>query len=144
MTYRIPSANTKLDKVMDTDKFSEIEEAILDGKYSWACVLMLRLAGHNPLDYMPSRTYSRLLKQNRDMILQKQASMMSNGTKALNARQRLSQIKDLAYVETLGKKTSQVHGGDQEQQFIAELEEEESMLKKLADYLRRDCLVSLW
>ncbi|NEQ62661.1 MAG: hypothetical protein F6K53_36910, partial [Moorea sp. SIO4A1] len=48
------------------------------------------------------------------------------------------------YVETLGKKTSQVHGGDQEQQLIAELEEEESMLKKLADYLRRDCLVSLW
>ncbi|EGJ28524.1 MULTISPECIES: HetP family heterocyst commitment protein [Moorena] len=144
MTYRIPSANTKLDKMMDIDKFSEIEEAILDGKYSWACVLMLRLAGHNPLDYMPSRTYSRLLKQNRDMILQKQASMMTNSNKVLNARQRLSQIKDLAYVETLGKKTSQVHGGDQEQCLITELEEEESILKKLTDYLRQDCLVSLW
>lgn len=36
--------------------------AILDGKYSWACVLMLQLMGHNPSEYIPYRTYTRLVK----------------------------------------------------------------------------------
>jgi hypothetical protein len=40
----------------------QIITAILEGKYSWACVLMLRLTGHNPSEYMPYRTYARLMK----------------------------------------------------------------------------------
>lgn len=40
-------------------------EAILQGKYSWACVLILRSAGYNPLHYIPYRTYKRIIQENR-------------------------------------------------------------------------------
>lgn len=43
---------------------SEVIKAIVEGKYSWACVLMLRSCGYNPLHYIPYRTYQRLLKEN--------------------------------------------------------------------------------
>lgn len=43
-------------------EIEQITTAILDGKYSWACVLMLRMMGHNPSEYMPYRTYTRLMK----------------------------------------------------------------------------------
>ncbi len=52
------------DNKVDTEQFNQVVEAILSGKYSWACVLMLRFAGYNPLDYIPYRTYNRLLKDN--------------------------------------------------------------------------------
>ncbi len=41
----------------------QVIQAILEGKYSWACVLMLRTMGHNPSEYMPYRTYTRLMKE---------------------------------------------------------------------------------
>lgn len=44
------------------DQFIQIIEAILEGRYSWACVLLLRFAGFNPLHYIPYRTYNRLIK----------------------------------------------------------------------------------
>lgn len=55
---------TKLDKAMTNEQFEQIVEAILAGKYSWACVLILRSAGYNPLHYIPYRTYNRLIKDN--------------------------------------------------------------------------------
>jgi hypothetical protein len=51
-------------KGINPQQFDQIVEAILAGKYSWACVLMLRVAGYNPLHYIPYRTYNRLLKEN--------------------------------------------------------------------------------
>lgn len=48
---------------LDPEQFTAVIDAILDGKYSWACVLLLRFAGHNPLHYIPYRTYNRLLKE---------------------------------------------------------------------------------
>lgn len=65
MNYQLSCSKTKLDKTMTTEQFNDIVEAILDGKYSWACVLILRFAGYNPLHYIPYRTYNRLLKDNR-------------------------------------------------------------------------------
>lgn len=56
--------STKQDKVMTQEQFNQIVEAIVDGKYSWACVLILRFADFNPLHYIPYRTYKRLLKEN--------------------------------------------------------------------------------
>lgn len=50
------------DKFMDEEQFEEIVEAILAGQYSWACVLILRAGGYNPLHYIPYRTYNRLIK----------------------------------------------------------------------------------
>ena len=66
------SSNTKLERVMTTEQFNqmtteefnEIVTAIVVGKYSWACVLILRVAGYNPLHYLPYRTYKRLVKDN--------------------------------------------------------------------------------
>ncbi len=43
-------------------EIEQIITAILEGKYSWACVLMLRQMGHNPSEYIPYRTYTRLVK----------------------------------------------------------------------------------
>jgi hypothetical protein len=44
--------------------FADVIAAISEGKYSWACVLMLRASGYNPLHYMPYRTYNRIIKAN--------------------------------------------------------------------------------
>jgi hypothetical protein len=52
-------------KVMSPDQFEQVVRAILEGKYSWACVLILRFAGYNPAHYIPYRTYKRLIKSNR-------------------------------------------------------------------------------
>ena len=52
-----------LDKTIHSEQFDQVIEAILAGKYSWACVLMLRFAGYNPLHYIPYRTYNRLIKE---------------------------------------------------------------------------------
>lgn len=49
---------------MNSAQLNQIVEAILAGKYSWACVLILRFAGYEPLHYIPYRTYNRLLKEN--------------------------------------------------------------------------------
>ena len=49
---------------MNNKQFEEVIKAILAIKYSWACVLMLRFHGYEPSEYMPYRTYIRLLKEN--------------------------------------------------------------------------------
>lgn len=55
----------KLDEVLESEQITQIVKAILEGKYSWACVLILNFYGYNPLHYIPYRTYKRLIKQNR-------------------------------------------------------------------------------
>lgn len=64
MNSQAAYSNTKFDKTMKPEQFTQIVEAILAGKYSWACVLLLRFAGYNPLHYIPYRTYNRLIKEN--------------------------------------------------------------------------------
>ncbi len=49
---------------MNKNQIEEIIKAILARQYSWACVLMLRYNGYDPLNYIPYRTYIRLLKKN--------------------------------------------------------------------------------
>ena len=120
MTHQIPSYNTKLDKAMSQEQLNQIVEAILAGKYSWACVLILRFAGYNPLHYIPYRTYNRLLKDNcqvgrpsankPDTINNNQkVPNLSNGASAKGC---LSQINDLAYLEVMGKQQAHVRGGN--------------------------------
>jgi hypothetical protein len=64
MTQDFYLANFKPDRVMQPEHFEQIVAAIIEGKYSWACVLILRFAGYNPLHYFPYRTYKRLIKNN--------------------------------------------------------------------------------
>jgi hypothetical protein len=47
----------------ETQDTEQIISAILLGKYSWACVLMLRRMGYNPMDYIPYRTYKRIMDE---------------------------------------------------------------------------------
>ena len=120
MNSPMPFYNTKLDKGMKPEQFTEIVDAILAGKYSWACVLLLRFSGYNPLQYIPYRTYNRLLKENC------QVGMGNNQTQSLNAsnhysephekssQKGLSKISDLAYLEVVGEQNARVKGGNLE------------------------------
>ncbi len=49
---------------MNNKQVEEVIKAIISRKYSWACVLILRFHGYDPVDYIPYRTYIRLLKEN--------------------------------------------------------------------------------
>ena len=117
----VVSRQSTLDKVMESDKFEQIVEAILAGKYSWACVLILRFAGYNPLHYIPYRTYNRLMKSNSQKItlnqLQKhslnkeQKSLAVKSSKA-SFNQPSYKVNDLSYLEVVPRQDKQVHGGN--------------------------------
>ncbi|NJO93321.1 MAG: HetP family heterocyst commitment protein [Hydrococcus sp. RM1_1_31] len=95
MSQQFAYSQTKQNKAMTNEQFEQIVEAILAGKYSWACVLILRFAGYNPLHYIPYRTYNRLLKDN-----------------CLQSRSKpISQIKDLNYTEEVEREAATVAGG---------------------------------
>jgi hypothetical protein len=115
------NSNSKLDKAMSQEQFNQIVEAILAGKYSWACVLILRFAGYNPLHYIPYRTYNRLQKENcqhgrasgnkTDSINNTSHPGVSTLSNSAAAKGCLSQINDLAYLEVMGKQQAEVRGG---------------------------------
>lgn len=67
MNQKISSSNTNVNKTIKSEQFNQIVEAILEGKYSWACVLLLRFAGYNALHYIPYRTYNRLTKEHEQI-----------------------------------------------------------------------------
>ncbi|MBD2520245.1 HetP family heterocyst commitment protein [Nostoc sp. FACHB-973] len=64
MNYQISSSQKNFQKAITPEQFEQVIEAITDGRYSWACVLILRFVGYNPLHFIPQRTYSRLIKEN--------------------------------------------------------------------------------
>ncbi|MBX9256870.1 HetP family heterocyst commitment protein [Desmonostoc muscorum CCALA 125] len=64
MTQNITGYQTQMGRKINNEQIEQILKAIIAGKYSWACVLILRFAGYNPIDYIPYRTYIRLLKNN--------------------------------------------------------------------------------
>lgn len=64
MNHQIPYSSANVNKKMDSEQLTQVVAAIVEGKYSWACVLILRFAGYNPLHYIPYRTYNRLMKEN--------------------------------------------------------------------------------
>ncbi|MDJ0732806.1 MAG: HetP family heterocyst commitment protein [Nostocaceae cyanobacterium] len=108
-------ANT-FDNKVDTEQFNQVVEAILSGKYSWACVLMLRFAGYNPLDYIPYRTYNRLLKDNSqenvvnqqpqtNVEIAKESSVKKSDTN--HSQNRLGKMKKLAYLEVIAQQKNQ-------------------------------------
>ncbi|BAY26293.1 heterocyst differentiation protein [Calothrix sp. NIES-2100] len=108
MNQDISSISSKLKNSLPPEQFDQVVEAILAGKYSWACVLMLRFAGYNPLHYIPYRTYNRLLKENSLMnrAQKQQNSSMNQDLESSDKRSDtnvspscLSKITDLAYRE---------------------------------------------
>lgn len=94
-----------LDRKMTPEEFTEVINAIAEGKYSWACVLILRIAGYNPLHYIPYRTYNRLIK---DHLREQQQA--GNREPVQEPSQTLRVIKDLEYLEVA--KPAKVRGGN--------------------------------
>lgn len=120
MTQQIPYPNPKFQKTISSEEFNKIVEAILDGKYSWACVLMLRFAGHNPLQYIPYRTYNRLLKENSDVdnlnpskmeLVKPPSQSRVAPSDNHSSRKSSSKIVDLGYLEPVSEKSAQIRGG---------------------------------
>ncbi|MGK7935785.1 MAG: HetP family heterocyst commitment protein [Xenococcaceae cyanobacterium] len=109
--YAVAGRNP-LDKVTDSSKFNLVVEAIIAGKYSWACVLMLRFAGYNPLLYIPYRTYNRLMKKNsqQSTLDPRQKHGLKEEQKSL-AVQPSYQIDDLSYLETISQQDKEINGG---------------------------------
>jgi hypothetical protein len=113
------SANiNNLDKKIHPEQFDQVVEAILAGKYSWACVLMLRFVGYNPMHYIPYRTYNRLLKENsreRKTNSQLNENITSQNSNTHLQPHRLSQIKDITYLEIENQTKTMVSANNREQ-----------------------------
>ena len=119
------NSNRNVDKAMNPEQFTQVVEAILDGKYSWACVLILRFTGYNPLHYIPYRTYNRLMKDNSPTNRNKGCNSYSHAglqPKPEHAYQGCtSKIEDLSYLEPLEKHTKvsqKISGGNRSHFFI--------------------------
>jgi hypothetical protein len=122
MSYQISSSQTAYQKAISPEQLNQVIEAITEGRYSWACVLLLRFVGYNPLHFIPQRTYSRLIKENnppqstlisnatsRNLSASLQSSMNSSAQRT--SSQVLNKINDLDYMETSDKKQISLSGG---------------------------------
>jgi hypothetical protein len=132
MNQSKPSISSNFDKAINPEQLDQVVEAILAGKYSWACVLMLRFAGYNPLHYIPYRTYNRLLKENSpsEKSHQQRSDHLciakSNNEKRSDGNlspSSLSKIKDLAYLEVVGKQKREIRGGNMDEWLSAQISE---------------------
>lgn len=115
MNQDIAGTNHKLETKIHPEQLDQVVEAILAGKYSWACVLMLKFVGYNPMHYIPYRTYNRIVKEN---------SQMSKSSGKINEKEKkneaniaprcLSKIKDIAYREVGVKQKTEVASNTRE------------------------------
>jgi hypothetical protein len=117
--------NRNVDKAMTPEQFTQVVEAILDGKYSWACVLILRFTGYNPLHYIPYRTYNRLMKDNCPSNRNKGCSTYRHTglqpSPDSSYQSCASKIEDLSYLEPLEKHTKvgqKISGGNRSRFFM--------------------------
>lgn len=115
MNYHHPSFNTDRATVMTMEQLDQVVDAILAGKYSWACLLILRFVGYNPMHYIPYRTYNRLVKENLQSCHPEKTPMLSHKSadspSASKSDKRSASIEDLAYLEPLDRQKVQLTGG---------------------------------
>ncbi|MBN4002907.1 HetP family heterocyst commitment protein [Nostoc sp. LPT] len=135
MNQDITGISSNLDKTVKAQQFDKVVEAILAGKYSWACVLMLRFGGYNPLHYIPYRTYNRLLKENSqaDRTKQQQSENLKMLQHAHDSQSDnnvssscLSKIKDVAYLEVVRKQKAEIRAGSLDQRLTQQINEHQS------------------
>jgi hypothetical protein len=147
MNQDISGITSSLDKAINPEQFDQVVEAILAGKYSWACVLMLRFAGYNPLHYIPYRTYNRLLKENSQTSdsSKQHSENIKIAKQSIDKRSEsnvsascLSKIKDLAYLEVVGKQKTEIRGGNLEQWLATQIREYQSIKSELKPERERD------
>lgn len=114
-SYRQPQQHN----IMTNEQFQQIVESILNGKYSWACVLILRFAGYNPLHYIPYRTYNRLIKDNCNSSGNKSNQHQIEIDKTSDdcqsekifTQKKASSFEDLSYLEELHSHHQNIIGG---------------------------------
>ena len=120
MTQRIPFSDTRVNKTIHDEQLNQIIEAILAGKYSWACFLLLRCTGYDPLQYIPYRTYNRLVKENCQIgKLSKVNTTNINSNSRYSefncdrapVNQQVSKIVDLEHLEIEHKQNTRLRGG---------------------------------
>ena len=150
MTQQSSCSNTKLDKTINPEQFNQLIEAIIAGKYSWACVLLLRFAGYNPLHYIPYRTYNRLLKENCQFgsRVRHQNDIVSTDNKrsettadGICPQKCLGKISELGYLEVVGEQQAQLSGGTLEQWLSEKIIEYSSLkVEVLSHKNQRDSL----
>jgi len=116
-----PINSERLNKTISPEQFTQIVGAILEGKYSWACVLLLRFVGYNPLHYIPYRTYNRLVKESCRSKPGRQTISLSQGNQRNRPHEKAPQrlprkINDLAYLEVVAERhlSKQARGGYRE------------------------------
>jgi hypothetical protein len=111
MNHHIHSSHKSFQNAITIEQLNQIIEAITDGRYSWACVLMLRFVGYNPLHFIPQRTYSRLMKENRQVpsIQISQDSNISSSNNR-NSSPVVSKMDDLDYLEAGDTKQVKIPG----------------------------------
>ena len=108
------SADSQLSKTMTEEQFDRVVDAIMSGKYSWACLLILRFAGYNPLHYIPHRTYNRLMKSYRESNPQQTEILTVDRSHSLAKRtthKSSSRLRDLCYMEQVDRQSTKIKGG---------------------------------
>ena len=111
MYQKLNSTNSQLDRVMSEEQFERIVEAIAEGKYSWACLLILRFSGYNPLHYIPYRTYNRLMKTHLQTSQAAAKNDRIDSQKSNTQRQKSTKLRDLCYLENAETQSSSIKGG---------------------------------
>lgn len=120
MTQRIPFSDTSHNKTINHEQLNQIIEAILAGKYSWACFLLLRCTGYDPLHYIPYRTYNRIVKENCQIGNQSRVNTTNLNSNThypefnrdrVSMRQQMSKIVDLDHLEIEQNQNTRVRGG---------------------------------
>lgn len=120
MTQQMPWSNSRQQKSIKPEQLNQIVEAILDGKYSWACVLLLRCIDYNPLHYIPYRTYNRLLKENcnvgkshhsNKIPFKKNQRITTDCCDRTSSHNGGGYINDLTYLEEIDDSNQDVKGG---------------------------------
>lgn len=113
MLQKFANSNSYPKTAINTEQLDEIVGAILGGKYSWACFLLLRCAGYNPLDYIPYRTYNRLIKENclSGKSRKQEVSAMKTDNSNSETKSGINKIGDLDYLEVVRDKQAGVRGG---------------------------------
>lgn len=107
------SNSSQLNNVMSNEQFNQVVEAILSGKYSWACLLILRFAGYNPLHYIPYRTYNRLMKTNIEPGIKSSSvdTQVNRSSKGKMRYKSAHNIQDLNHLEEIDCQSAKVKGG---------------------------------
>lgn len=102
--------------VIPEDKMDEVIDHILQGKYSGACLMLLEATGHNPLQYMPYRTYNRLQKQRLQATREKADVNKTASIKTMSVK-----VVDLDYVDSLEEQISTAKQGGMKRKEIADI-----------------------